>query len=447
MTEKKCGKCKQVKPVAAFSKALGNRDGLQTSCKVCQVEAQTQLRRRRAAQRLAQTPPAEFEITVTDPVTEPALVLAAQPVEPPKPPEVSKPETQTREQLQIARLKQDKTRLAQQVRELERLALSGDAVRDLLGTLGAPNVIPDPEWLRGASDQRSVTGTAVLFLSDIHFDEVVSAAQVGGSNEYNREIAIASIRNTFRSAIMLLKGFMAAPKYDGIVCPLGGDLLSGNIHEELQQTNEAPIQQSMIVLEEILIEGLGALADEFGKVHVPCVVGNHGRMTRKPQAKNRALESFEWPIYQRLAAHFRKDSRLTFDIPDGPDAFFNIYGTRFCLTHGDQFRGGDGVGGILVPIGRGLSRKQFRQQAMGDPFDVMMIGHWHQYIHLSNLIINGSIKGMDEYAYQGNFAFQEPEQALFIVHPEIGVTARWPIKCRVVGGKVKSSPDPLKVTK
>src|SRR4029077_2722908 len=343
----------------------------------------------------------------------------------------------TREQLQIARLKQEVSRLKAHTSELEKLAIASDGVRDLLGTLGAPNVISDPEWLRGASEKRSVTGTAVLFVSDIHFDEVVAREQVGGSNEYDREIATQSIKNTFRSAIILLKGFMAAPKYDGIVCPLGGDLLSGNIHEELQLTNEQPIQVSMLALEELLIEGLGGLADEFGKVHVPCVVGNHGRMTRKPVAKNRAFESFEWPIYQRLAAYFKQDSRLTFDIPDGPDSFFSIYSTRFCLTHGDQFRGGDGVGWILVPIGRGLSRKQFRQQAMGDPFDVMMIGHWHQYIQLSNLIINGSIKGMDEYAYQGNFAFQEPEQALFVVHPEVGVTARWPVKCRYVGGKTK----------
>jgi hypothetical protein len=348
---------------------------------------------------------------------------------------VDAPAPDTREQLQIAKLRQEKSSLQAQVRELEKLAIAGDGIRDLLGTLGAPNVVPDPEWLRGASKPRSVTGTAVLMISDIHFDEVVAKNQVGGSNEYNREIAVQSIKNTFRSATMLLKGFMSAPKYDGIVCPLIGDILSGNIHEELQLTNETPIQQSMLAVEEILIEGLGGLADEFGKVHVPCVVGNHGRMTRKPQAKNRAFESFEWPIYQRLAAYFRKDSRLTFDIPDGPDAFFSVYKVRFCETHGDQFRGGDGVGGILVPIGRGLARKQMKQQAMGDPFDVMIIGHWHQYVHLSNLIINGSIKGMDEYAYQGNFQFQEPEQALFVVHPELGVTVRWPVKCRYEGGK------------
>lgn len=461
--KKACGRCREPK-LCSFDKSrsefhrnLGTGDGFQHKCKKCQTAENKDYRQRvrkahleaLAAAGMARKPPPpqalpEFEITVQElaqaPSPPPPVLLAEAPPPPPPvvvPPEVSAAE-QTREQLQVARLKLDNQRLKDQVKNYERLALSGDAMRELLGTLDSPNVTPSPEWLNGASAPRSVTGTAVLFISDIHFDEVVSASQIGGANAYDREIATQSIKNTFRSAIVLLKAFMASPKYDGIVCPLGGDLLSGNIHEELQLTNEAPIQQSMIALEELLIEGLGGLADEFGKVHVPCVVGNHGRMTRKPQAKNRAFESFEWPIYQRIAAYFRGDPRLTFDIPDGPDAFFSIYQKRFCLTHGDAFRGGDGVGGILVPIRRGLSRKQFRQNALGDPFDTMLIGHWHQYVHMSDLVVNGSIKGYDEYASQNNFAFEPPQQALFVVHPEIGVTARWPVLCRYQGGKVKA---------
>lgn len=343
------------------------------------------------------------------------------------------------ERLEIARLKADRQRLESQLREMEQLAMTGEQTRELIGSLDSPNVYPDPEWLRGASKQRSTHGTPLLFFSDIHFDERVSKAQVGGCNEYNRSIATASLKNTFRTAIMLLKGFMASPKYDGIVCPLGGDLLSGNIHDELTETNEAPIQQSMVALEEVLIEGIGGLADEFGKVHVPCVTGNHGRMHKKPRAKNRAFENFEWLVYQRLAAYFRRDSRITFDIPEGSDAFFNVYSRRFCLTHGDQFRGGGGVGGIMVPIMRGVLKKQARQAAIGDPFDTILMGHWHQYIHTELMVINGSVKGYDEYAYQNNFEFQPPQQALFIVHPDAGVTFRMPVNCRYQGGRVRKA--------
>ena len=348
---------------------------------------------------------------------------------------VGSTEVTTRERLQVAQLRGENMRLAALLRESERLALSSNKLRDLVGALDAPNVVPNPDWLKGASKPRSVTGTGVLFISDIHFDEVVRGAQIGNCNEYNREIATWRLRNTFKSTIKLLKGFMAAPKYDGLVVPLGGDLLSGNIHEELVETNETPIQQSMLAIEEVLIEGLGGMADEFGKVHVPCVVGNHGRMHRKPRMKNRAFESFEWAIYQRLASYFRRDSRLTFDIPDGSDAYFSIYNKRFCLTHGDQFLGGGGIGGIMVPIMRGVAKKQVRQTAIGDPFNTVMMGHWHQYIHTDALIINGSVKGYDEYASQNNFAYEPPQQALFIVHPEVGCTFRMPVQCAYQGGQ------------
>lgn len=354
-----------------------------------------------------------------------------------KTPDKRTPEQRTREQLDVAKLRREISSLYDQNRQLQKMALSGDSLRELAGSLGSPNVQANPDWLQGAKKPRSVTGTAVLFLSDIHLGEVVRREQVGGYNEFDLSIGERSIKNTFRSAVVLLQEFMASPKFDGIVVPLGGDLFSGNIHEELEKTNAEPITKTMIRLEELLIEGIGGMADAFGKVHVPCVTGNHGRMTRKPQFKNRAFDNFEWLTYQRLAGHFKNDPRITFDIPEGPDTYFQVYRKRFALTHGDQFRGGDGVGGILVPIRRGLSRKQFRDNAMGAHWDTMLIGHWHQYVHLTDLIVNGSVKGYDEYAYGHNFAAEEPQQALFVVHPEMGVTASWPVRCRYEGGKVR----------
>lgn len=434
---KTCSKCRQAKPHDQFHANIACNDGRDYYCKECKNRASKEQRLARIAKRKAailaapvlgrtvplDPPPVspnppnidEIEITVVEP--EPSPTVA---VEPP---------TDTREQLKIARLTHELTRLKSYAKELEDQVLSSDSLRALLETLGAPNITPDPEWLKGASTPRSVTGTAVLFLSDIHADEVVRPEEIGDCNAYNREIFLRRMRNTFRNSISLLKGFMNAPKYDGMVCALGGDMVSGNIHDELVETNAATISQTMIVMEEELITGLGMLADEFGKVHVPCVTGNHGRMHKKPRAKQRALHNYEWSIYQRVASYFRNDSRLTFDIPDGPDAFFTVYNLRHCLTHGDQFKGGNGIGGIMIPILRGLSRKQEKQVALRDPFDVAMMGHWHQYIHTNKLVINGSMKGYDEYAGSNNFGFEPPQQALWIEHPETGVTFRMPVLC------------------
>lgn len=342
----------------------------------------------------------------------------------------------------IARLQAELDSQKSYIRELEADSVNTKTLRDLIGAPETSELGQGSDWLKGAKHIDShTTGIPVLFLSDIHFDEVVKKEQVNFSNEYNHEIAVKRLHHTFQTAINLTKKHISKPNYEGFVLALGGDLLSGNIHEELKETNEQSINRSILDLTDILITGIGGLADEFGKVFVPCVVGNHGRHDRKPRAKNKVYDNFEWLIYQYLVKYFKKDSRVTFLIPDGSDAYFSIYGRNYCLTHGDQFWGGTGIAGIFSPLMLGMARKQRRQSSTGQPFDVMMVGHFHQYIHTDMLIVNGSVKGYDEYAYQMNFPYEPPQQALFIEHPDKRTSFRMPVLCDDVIKKLKIKND------
>ena len=211
--------------------------------------------------------------------------------------------------------------------------------------------------------------------------------------------------------------------------PLGGDMISGNIHDELTATNELNSMPCVLDLYGALIGAINRMADTFGKVFLPCVTGNHGRDTKKIWSKDRHHTSFDWLLYQFLAKHFADDKRISFYIPDSSDGLYRIFNTRYLITHGDQFRGGDSIIGPLGPLTRGNQKKQSRNQAVNMEYDVMECGHWHQYIHLERLIVNGSLKGYDEYAYQGNFGFEPPRQALYLTHPKYGITYRMPVLC------------------
>jgi hypothetical protein len=46
------------------------------------------------------------------------------------------------------------------------------------------------------------------------------------------------------------------------------------------------------------------------------------------------------------------------------------------------------------------------------------------------MIVNGSMKGVDEYAFINNFSFEQPQQALAIVDPEKGITIQAPVFCQ-----------------
>jgi hypothetical protein len=59
-------------------------------------------------------------------------------------------------------------------------------------------------------------------------------------------------------------------------------MVSGGIHEEILFSEDRTIVQQVLDLEGLLISAIKLLKREFGRVFLPCVVGNHGRSTLCP---------------------------------------------------------------------------------------------------------------------------------------------------------------------
>lgn len=258
------------------------------------------------------------------------------------------PETGVGDELE--RLREENRRLRADAATTKRDELTRESIRQHI--IGLTAVKPEPpKWLKGAKRPHAgLLGVPTLFCSDWHWGEVVRPTELGGVNDFNLEIAHKRVHRMVDTAIDLLRNHLVGARYDGIVLILGGDMVSGNIHDELTITNELPIMPVIVDLYGILISVITRLADEFGHVFLPCVAGNHGRNTRKPVSKERWGTSFDWLLYSLLAKHFAGDKRVTFDIPEGPDCEFRVYQHRYLLTHGDQFRGGDGLIGPLGPL-------------------------------------------------------------------------------------------------
>lgn len=268
--------------------------------------------------------------------------------------------------------------------------------------------------------------------SDWHWGEPVDVREMNGTNAFNIEIARARVARLINGTVDLLRSYAGLnPEYPGIWVLLAGDMISGGIHEELRDTNWGTVEEQVNQVTNVLAGALTRMADEFGKVDVPCVVGNHGRNAMKPRAKQQVRENREWGVYKRLEEYFRNDPRLTFYIPDGPDFYFTVYGHRFLLTHGDRMgvKGGDGIIGAIGPIRRGNVKIKGAEAEIGRMFDTMVIGHWHSYQPAGALlpaIVNGTLKGFDEYAKNMlRVPFSKPIQALWLVSPKHGIAAQW----------------------
>ena len=285
-----------------------------------------------------------------------------------------------------------------------------------------------PTWLAPAKPKKS-SATLVVMLSDTHFDEVVVPEEVDFLNAYNRTIATMRLQKWTENIIKVSRHYLSGVTYDGVFLILGGDIFSGDIHEELHDTNADTMLGSLLYWSEQLTASIGLLAEEFGKVHITSVVGNHGRTTRKPRMKLRVKTNYDWLVTKMIERYFEKDKRVTFQIPEGADSLVSIYGYGQLITHGDQASGGGGIGGIWPPIMRLKARKAQRYLATGSNFQTMWCGHWHQLVQTPSLIINGSLKGVDEYAFINNFSFEQPQQALAVITPERGITIQAPIFC------------------
>jgi|SRR5579859_4468907 len=310
--------------------------------------------------------------------------------------------------------------------------LSADEIRAEIYNLEA--MVPDPpKWVIDTADAEHDVHVPVMFWSDWHWGEVVKPDQVGGANEFNRAIAKKRLQKLLRTSMSIINNYVGAMSLPGVILALGGDMISGNIHDELVETNDGSLQQTILELQDELAAAITVLADAYGKVFIPAVVGNHGRMNHKPRMKNRVFESYEWNLYQQLERFFRNDPRVHFMIPNGTDALFSVYGHRILLTHGDALgvKGGDGIIGALGPITRGAIKVGRSEAQIGRDFDTIMMGHWHTYIprgEATPAMVNGTLKGYDEYARLGlRVPFSRPSQALFFVHPKHGITSQWPI--------------------
>ena len=284
--------------------------------------------------------------------------------------------------------------------------------------------------------QGGVPGYPVALWSDWHWGETVDIREMYGRNAFNFDIAVARVCQLVRGTITLLREYSGLrPEYPGLWLCLGGDMISGNIHEELRDTNWTPGVDQQYQVTEVLIGAIAALADEFGLLHIPCVVGNHGRISLKPRNKGLVKENLEWGVYKNLERHFLNDPRITFYIPEVPDFRFEVYGHKFLLTHGDRLgvKGGDGIIGAIGPITRGTFKVQRQHHQLDVDFDTIVMGHWHTYTPRGDAniaVVNGSLKGFDEYAQNTlRVPFTTPAQALWLVSPKHGIAAQWRVDC------------------
>lgn len=310
-----------------------------------------------------------------------------------------------------------------------------------------------PRWAAPAPGKKS-RAVGLVHLSDLHAGEVVRLEEVGGVNEYNPEIFRRRIRRMFDATSQILPRWAADCKLEGVVLALNGDLISGDIHAELRETNALTSHEQVALVADEIAGGIVKLRGAFGRVMVTVTPGNHGRTTEKTHAKRMAALSYDILVGNILAREFASDANVTVNVASGADIVFPLFGWSILQTHGDSMGtgGGHGFAGPELPIVRGGKRIKLSGFATGEHYDVILTAHYHTSSNPGTVLANGSMVGYSEYAVRIRGVPEPPQQWLALVHERWGLRERVPIvledpktatrpRIRVPAGMVVSVPS------
>ena len=273
-------------------------------------------------------------------------------------------------------------------------------------------------------------------LADTHIGDNVEADEMVGLNSYNIDIFNKRLYGWATQVLTLAELRRNSVEIDELVIPMLGDMISGDIHMELALTNNDHNMGQMIRGANLIAQALMFLAPHFDKVRVPCVVGNHGRMTRKPPMKNKYMD-WDYMLYQWVSVFCRNQKNIEFHIPKSFMTSVEVKNRNILVSHGDFVNGaGSGTAiskGILnmrniLQFRKGLQDEigKLRNEEIGLPeyFDSVLIGHFHRIdeidIGTGAIHICGCMKGGDEFAMQRVQAINKPRQLALYYHPKYG---------------------------
>jgi hypothetical protein len=287
-----------------------------------------------------------------------------------------------------------------------------DAAQHLAEKLAGVREVPIlPQSWPDRADSTSGRSIIIAHTSDLHVGECIDADEIQGLNGFSTAICRDRMRRYFDAVCAIGPRWLHDSPCDGVLLTMGGDLISGDIHEELSRTNDLTSHDQVSAVVEIYLAGIEKMLATFGAVHVVAVPGNHGRTTVKPTAKLAAKLSYDILAASMLKARIA-DPRVTWQIADGIDVRTPVYGRTILTTHGDRMGtgGGQGFAGPELPILRGAHKVRAQAFSAGLGCDLILSGHYHTSTNLRGVLANGSVPGYSEYGNGLRAALEPPQQ-------------------------------------
>ena len=283
----------------------------------------------------------------------------------------------------------------------------------------ATDPFPRVPWKTPAKPGSSIE--PVFVLSDWQIGEVIDPDKTEGFGEFNWEIAQRRIFGMTEAFLAWVELQRHVYRIDRIRIFLAGDPISGDIHPELQFTNEFPIPVQSAKAGLLTGEVISRIAPHAAEVIVEGIdADNHGRMTKKNQWKEGGLNNMAHLVNVLAGECVSKHGNVDFRAGTGRiKDLFDVCGKKFLVEHGHAVKAWMGI--PYYGLERARAREAVRRMNTELGFHYQVCGHWHVAGWFAGtMLVNGNLPGTTEFDHAcGRHA--PPAQVAFLVHPKHGV--------------------------
>lgn len=195
--------------------------------------------------------------------------------------------------------------------------LVANTIRDVAPAIPKVMVEKPPEQSVLFDTMGKGSETDILQLSDIHGGEVVRSEETMGMNEFNMTIMNRRLGLLARKVIELVELRRTSLYIPKLEVAMEGDMLSGEIHDELIRTNVGHMMTISVRVAFLLAQMLAFMSPHFEAINVRCVVGNHPRLFKKVYWKEKYI-NWDYTTYQWMAVLCTELKNVTFEISQSP---------------------------------------------------------------------------------------------------------------------------------
>lgn len=259
-----------------------------------------------------------------------------------------------------------------------------------------------------------------LLLSDIHIGHEHTLEETGNLSEYSVDIFRKRLENLQYAVADIYD--LHSSLYDlptlHIMCL--GDIVDGmnDVGAWSPVYISTPIFDQIAIAVQSLSECIYYWLTIFPEIHFYGIRGNHGRVAKTGSEKD--YNNWDNIIYMILQIRFENNPRIHFHLPKTWWMMKEIRNHKFLMVHGDDVKGKD------TPIRSFIEFEKRMTGLIGAIPEYTVAGHFHNAAeittHSGKLILNGSFVGADVYSLRNAMAGNTPEQKLFGIHDQHGIT-------------------------